>query len=222
VQTSTEPRGRERILNVPNTITFARLILLMPLFALLVLLWHENFWAFIVLVVLGATDWVDGFAARKLGQVTHFGAVLDPVADRASQVVVCLTLVISGILPLWILIAIAATDLILGLIILAYKRQGSMTITYISKIRTTFLMLGLPLLLLAHSDFPGHEVLAVIAFWGVAVGCVLHVLVGAQYAAVVIREGRAPRDGRAPRTRPRPDGASAPGRPDADAPNRRE
>jgi cardiolipin synthase len=215
VQTSTEPRGRERILNVPNTITFARLIVLMPLFALLVLLLHENFWAFVVLVVLGATDWVDGFAARKLGQVTHFGAVLDPVADRASQVVVCLTLVISGILPLWILIAIAATDLILGLIILAYKRQGSMTITYISKIRTTFLMLGLPLLLLAHSDFPGHEILAVVAFWGVAIGCVLHVLVGAQYAAVVIREGRAPR------TPPRPDGASAPGRPDADAPNRR-
>jgi cardiolipin synthase len=212
VQTSTEPHGRERILNVPNTITFARLLLLMPLFALLVLLWNENFWAFIVLVVLAATDWVDGFAARKLGQVTHFGAVLDPVADRASQVVVCLTLVISGILPLWILIAIVVTDLILGLIILAYKRQGSMTITYISKIRTTFLMLGLPLLLLAHSDFPGHEILAVVAFWGVAIGCVLHVLVGAQYAVVVIREGRA---------HPRPAGASAPGRPEADAPNRR-
>lgn len=191
MDTSAEPRTRERVLNVPNTITFARLILLMPLFALLVLLWHENFWAFIVLVVLGATDWVDGFAARKLGQVTRFGAVLDPVADRTSQVVVCLTLVISGIVPLWMLIAIAATDLILGLIIVAYKRQGSMTITYISKIRTTFLMLGLPLLLLAQAEFPGHEVLGFIAFWGVAIGCVLHVVVGAQYAAIVIRDARA-------------------------------
>ncbi|WP_374946384.1 CDP-alcohol phosphatidyltransferase family protein [Agreia sp.] len=191
MDTSAEPRTRERVLNVPNTITFARLILLMPLFALMVLLWHENFWAFIVLVVLGATDWVDGFAARKLGQVTRFGAVLDPVADRTSQVVVCLTLVISGIVPLWMLIAIAATDLILGLIIVAYKRQGSMTITYISKIRTTFLMLGLPLLLLAQAEFPGHEVLGFIAFWGVAIGCVLHVVVGAQYAAIVIRDARA-------------------------------
>ncbi|WP_085482977.1 CDP-alcohol phosphatidyltransferase family protein [Agreia pratensis] len=215
METPTAPRQREQILNVPNTITFARLILFMPLFVLLVLVWHENFWAFIVLVALGATDWIDGFAARKLGQVTHFGAVLDPVADRASQVVVCVTLVISGILPLWILIAIAATDLILGLIILAYKRQGSMTITYISKIRTTFLMLGLPLLLLGHSDFAGHEVVAVVAFYGVVIGCLLHVFVGAQYAAIVIREGRA---GRAD---PRPLGASAAGRPDADAPNRR-
>lgn len=221
MDTSTAHPERERILNVPNTITFARLILFMPLFVLLVLLWHENFWAFIVLVALGATDWIDGFAARKLGQVTHFGAVLDPVADRASQVVVCLTLVISGILPLWILIAIAVTDLVLGLIIVAYKRQGSMTITYISKIRTTFLMLGLPLLLLGHADFPGHEVLAVVAFYGVVVGCLLHVFVGAQYALIVIREGRAGRAGAAGGGHPRPSGASAPGRPDADAPNRR-
>jgi cardiolipin synthase len=190
VDASTEPRERERILNVPNTITFARLILLMPLFALLVLLWHENFWAFIVLVVLGATDWVDGFAARKLGQVTHFGAVLDPVADRASQVVVLLTLVISGIAPLWMLIAIAVTDVLLGTLILAYKRQGSMKITYFSKIRTTFLMLGLPLLLLAQSDFPGHEILGFIAFWGVAIGCLFHVIVGVQYAATIIYEDR--------------------------------
>ena len=192
VDTSTAPRERERILNVPNTITFARLILLMPLFSLLVLLWHENFWAFIVLVVLGATDWVDGFAARRLNQVTHFGAVLDPVADRASQVVVCLTLVISGIAPLWMLIAIALTDLLLGLLILAYKRQGSMTITYFSKIRTTFLMLGLPLLLLGQSDFPGHEIVGTIAFWGVTIGCLFHVIVGVQYATIIIREGRQP------------------------------
>jgi cardiolipin synthase len=90
------------------------------------------------------------------------------------------------------LIAIALTDLLLGLLILAYKRQGSMTITYFSKIRTTFLMLGLPLLLLGQSDFPGHEIVGTVAFWGVTIGCLFHVIVGVQYATIIIREGRQP------------------------------
>jgi cardiolipin synthase len=44
--------------------------------------------------------------------------------------------------------------------------------------------------LLAQSEFPGHEVLGFVAFWGVVIGCLFHVTVGIQYAVIIIREGR--------------------------------
>lgn len=184
------PPAHERILNLPNIITVTRLVVFMPLFVLLVLVWHENLWAFVVLVALGSTDWLDGFLARRWNQVTRFGTVVDPIADRASQVVVAITLVLAGIAPLWMALVIALTDIIVGILVLAFHRTKSMTATKFGKARTALLMVGLPFLLFANAGVLDSPALSGIAYWVAAAGCIAHAIAGIQYSRqIVLRMG---------------------------------
>ena len=72
--------GRES-LNIPNLITLSRLLLAIVLFALID---HGQYWlsATTLFVVAAATDWIDGYLARKYGQVTTLGRILDPFVDK--------------------------------------------------------------------------------------------------------------------------------------------
>ena len=67
----------------------------------------------IILVVM--TDFLDGFAARKLGQITDIGKILDPIADKIAAAVVCIILAVKGELPFWfVAVAVVRDLLILG------------------------------------------------------------------------------------------------------------
>lgn len=69
-----------RMLNVPNLVTISRLVLSIVMFVLLA---KEQFFASLVVFTIAAgTDWVDGYWARKYGQVTQLGRILDPFADK--------------------------------------------------------------------------------------------------------------------------------------------
>src|SRR5580692_1437863 len=76
-----EAASLDRIATVPNLITAVRLACV-PLFLWLLFGAHRQTDAAILLAVLGATDWIDGFVARRFAQVSTLGKVLDPVADR--------------------------------------------------------------------------------------------------------------------------------------------
>src|SRR5260370_27876587 len=98
-----------RILTVPNAITVVRL-LCVPVF-----LWllfghhpHDRYHAALLLAALGITDWVDGYLARHLHQVSALGKVLDPTADRILLGVGVLAIVIDGSVPLWIAVVVIA------------------------------------------------------------------------------------------------------------------
>lgn len=101
-----EEQVSEKILTIPNLISFTRLAFI-PFFWWLVLGPRDLVWATVLYAVLSTTDWVDGYLARRLGQVSRLGKALDPIADRlliASAVVVGL---IAGIVPPvigWVLI----------------------------------------------------------------------------------------------------------------------
>ncbi|QDS98625.1 CDP-diacylglycerol--glycerol-3-phosphate 3-phosphatidyltransferase [Adhaeretor mobilis] len=69
-----------RIWNVPNQVTMARVVLTLVLFVLLGFNWYVA--ALVVFLVAAGTDWVDGYWARKYGQVTQLGRILDPFADK--------------------------------------------------------------------------------------------------------------------------------------------
>ncbi|MCA9236165.1 MAG: CDP-diacylglycerol--glycerol-3-phosphate 3-phosphatidyltransferase [Planctomycetales bacterium] len=73
------PRSNS-VWNVPNQVTVARIVLSLALFALLSLNWYIA--AFVVFLIAAGTDWVDGYWARKYGQITKLGRVLDPFADK--------------------------------------------------------------------------------------------------------------------------------------------
>ena len=80
------PEGEDRILTAPNLITLARLLCI-PVFLWLLFGREDRLSAAILLAVLGATDWVDGYVARHFGQVSNLGKMFDPSVDRLLMVV---------------------------------------------------------------------------------------------------------------------------------------
>jgi cardiolipin synthase len=102
------------VLNVPNSISFIRLALI-PVFVWLVFGAQEHGWAGLLLGVIAATDWIDGFLARKLDQVTELGKFLDPLADRIAVVVAVVAGLVSGVLPEWFAIALIFRELVIGI-----------------------------------------------------------------------------------------------------------
>jgi cardiolipin synthase len=172
--------------NVPNAISFGRLLILTPLFVVLLLVFRNPLLALITLIVLGITDWADGFIARRFDQQTDLGKKLDPIADRISQFVVCATLVVAGLVPLWMAIVILLSDLLLGITILV-RKPGIVKVRWIGRVRTVLLMAGFPLLLLIASFWPGNAGLNLFALIVVGVGCVLHAIANLEYTYTLLR-----------------------------------
>jgi cardiolipin synthase len=100
------------LFNVPNIISLIRLALI-PVFVWLVVV-AEYGWAGVLLGVIGATDWIDGYLARRLNQVTEIGKFLDPLADRIAVVVAVVAGLLSEVLPDWFAIALIAREVVIG------------------------------------------------------------------------------------------------------------
>ena len=103
-----------QVFNVPNSISLVRLALI-PLFVWLVFVPEEHGWAGVLLGIIGATDWIDGYLARRLNQVTELGKFLDPLADRIAVVVAVIAGLIVGVLPAWFAIALIVRELLIAL-----------------------------------------------------------------------------------------------------------
>jgi len=131
--------GREAgiTLNIPNLITLGR-ILLVP-----VVVWaiaSGAMWiAFVLFVVAGVSDGVDGFLAKRFNMRTELGAYLDPLADKALIVSIYLTLGINNLIPRWLVILVVSRDiLIVGGIMLSWLMGNPLKIKplLVSKLNT--------------------------------------------------------------------------------------
>lgn len=85
---------------IPNLVSLARLALI-PLFIWLIVI-DEYGWAGVLFGFIGATDWIDGYLARRLDQVTEIGTMLDPIADRLAVAVAVIGGLVTGVLPAWL------------------------------------------------------------------------------------------------------------------------
>ena len=86
---------------IPNILTILRFILIAPI---VYTIWTEHFIiALVLLIFSGITDVLDGTIARKFNLITDFGKLMDPLADKSTQVAILVTLAIRGIIPFWIL-----------------------------------------------------------------------------------------------------------------------
>ena len=96
-------RSLKFVWNVPNVLSLVRLLLI-PVFAVLYFNGHI-YWALGTLVLSGITDTLDGIIARKFNQITEVGKLLDPVADKITQVVVlvCMTIRTPELIPLFVI-----------------------------------------------------------------------------------------------------------------------
>ena len=165
---------------VPNLITVLR-FLGVPLFVAFIV--REDYGpAFITLVVVGSTDWVDGYLARRLNQVSRVGQWLDPVADRLALIVVAVTFVVNGIAPAWLVLSIVIPDAILIVnALVLFHGSPDLPVSNVGKIRTALLLLGAPLLLLQRVPGFDYSWLSTTGNAVLLLGCVGHLIAAVGY-----------------------------------------
>lgn len=196
-----------RVLTVPNGITAVRLGCL-PLFVWLLFGAHRQTAAAVLLAVLGATDWVDGFVARRFHQVSTVGKVIDPVADRALVLTGVLSIIVAGAVPLWLGVATVAREVLVSGAVLLLASLGAerIDVLWVGKAGTFGLMFAYPTFLLAHGNAGWQQPFLVIA-WVSAIPALVLAWVAA--AAYIPKSRQALSQGRRERLDPGPARASS-------------
>jgi cardiolipin synthase len=194
--------AEDRILTVPNVVTAVRLACV-PLFVWLLFGAHRQTAAAVLLAVLGATDWMDGYVARRWHQVSTLGKILDPVADRVLVATAVISVIVAGAVPLWYGIATVARELVVSVAVLILAALGAerIDVLWVGKAGTFGLMVAYPTFLLANGTAAWQEPFEVVA-WLVGVpALVLAWIAAASYVPVARRalaRGRAGRSGARP------------------------
>jgi len=150
---ATPPSSAERVWTIPNALSVLRLAGI-AVFLWLVLGPERDEIAFAVLVVSGATDWLDGYLARRLGQYSRLGELLDPVADRLYIFAVVVGLALRHLVPWWVAVILPLRDVLMwGLVpLLRTRGYNALPVHFLGKAATFTLLYAFPLLLLADGD----------------------------------------------------------------------
>jgi CDP-diacylglycerol--glycerol-3-phosphate 3-phosphatidyltransferase len=187
----TPPGGpSDRVLTVPNVLSVARLFLIV-VFVYLLLGTHSYGWAVAVLMISGASDWLDGKLARLLNQYTRLGELLDPAVDRLYMVVIPISFAIAGLVPWWIIVVLIVRDGLLAAMLPVLRSRGlsALPVTYIGKAATFALMSAFPLILLGQWDALWSRVIGDIGWafliWGIGMYLWAFVLYVIQLVLVV-------------------------------------
>lgn len=167
-----EPYDTTRVLTLPNVLSFLRL-LGVPLFLWLLLVRENDIWAVVVLAVGGATDWFDGYLARKWNQRSRLGQILDPAADRLYILATLIGFLVREIIPWWFLVVLLSREVLLGVVLMpGLRRRGfiSLPVHFLGKAATFLLLYSFPLVLLGAGDQPWQMAFRTfgwaLAIWG--------------------------------------------------------
>lgn len=181
-----------RVLTIPNAISFVRL-LGVPLFLYLLLGPEADAAAVVVLAVGGTTDWVDGYAARRLQQVSRLGELLDPAVDRLYILATLVAFTVREVVPWQFTAALLARELVLvaSLAVLRRYGYGPPPVHYLGKTATFIILAAFPVLLLAHAS-DGAAPVAFPIGWGLAWwGLVLYWVAAVLYVMQTVQLVRA-------------------------------
>ncbi|CAN5489987.1 CDP-alcohol phosphatidyltransferase family protein [soil metagenome] len=198
--------GEDRILTVPNAITAVRLACL-PLFLWLLFAQDDRVWAASVLGALGATDWVDGFLARRWNQVSTLGKVLDPVADRLLFFVGGEAIIIDGSIPIWVAVLVLTREVLVSMatVVLALAGAKRIDVTWWGKAGTFCVMFAFPMFLASEGQLFWRDEARALAWGFVIPGLVFGYIALALYVPLGLRDLREGRAGRAEPTADGPD-----------------
>jgi CDP-diacylglycerol--glycerol-3-phosphate 3-phosphatidyltransferase len=185
-----------RIWTIPNVLSMLRLAGV-PLFLYWALVTEQDGRAILLLMAAGATDYLDGWIARRYGSFTRLGQLLDPAVDRLYILATLLALVARDGLPLWWALLLIGRDLVLAgfLPVLRKHGYGPLPVHFLGKAATFNLLFAFPMLLAAA---PGNEGWLATVFrpmgWAFATwGSLLYLWAGVLYVVQVRRLVRAHR-----------------------------
>ncbi|MCW2787637.1 MAG: CDP-diacylglycerol-phosphatidylglycerol phosphatidyltransferase [Marmoricola sp.] len=192
---------------LPNAVSFLRL-LGVPLFLWLVLGPKADVAALVVLMASGVTDWLDGYLARRLNQISKVGEILDPVVDRLYILAVVIGLAFRDIIPWWVAIILPLRDAFLWTLVPFLRTRGysALPVHFLGKAATFNLLYAFPLLFVGDGS-GSLATLGKMFGWAFAIwGMGLYWWAGLLYAWQV-RKLLADPDRRAPNlpVRPRPE-----------------
>jgi cardiolipin synthase (CMP-forming) len=181
-----------RVLTIPNLISLARLAGV-PLFLGLILSPYYggpkyDVWALVILALSGFSDWLDGKLARRWNQMTKFGALIDPLADRLYILATLVGLTIRQVIPLWLPIVLVGRDVAMLVLISPKLRKAgygvALPVHFLGKAATFNLLYAFPLLLLGQiSEKPNHltDIANIFGWAFVGWGTALYLLAGGMY-----------------------------------------
>lgn len=154
-----------RPFTVPNLLSLVRLACV-PVFVWVLFDQEKRFEAALLLAALGATDWVDGWVARRFDQVSELGKLLDPTADRIMMLTAIISVWIDGSVPAWFAIATLVREALVTVAALVLGAMGAerFDVTWWGKTGTFLLMFAYPLLLGGASDVGAADVLTVLGW----------------------------------------------------------
>ncbi|MDP9459620.1 MAG: CDP-diacylglycerol--glycerol-3-phosphate 3-phosphatidyltransferase [Actinomycetota bacterium] len=182
------PPVSSKLVNLPNGLTVLRLAMV-PLFAVLLLQDSGSdqagrYWAALVFVLAIITDPIDGMIARRTGQVTEFGKMADPIADKALIGAALIGLSVLELLPWWVTVVILAREVGVTLLRFWVIRHGVIAASRGGKLKTVAQSVAIALYIL-----PLTGLLATARWWVMAVAVALTVLTGVDYVyrAVTLR-----------------------------------
>lgn len=179
------------ILTIPNAISLGR-VALVPLFLWLLFGADAPMPAGILLGVIGATDWIDGFLARRLGQVSELGKLLDPVADRLAITAAVVGGWVAGVLPWPVALALVVRETLLavGALLAAWRWGIRVEVRFLGKV-ATFALYSAIGSFYVYAGF--HHPFFIWWAWAVVVpALILYYLVAAQYFLDILRMRRQP------------------------------
>lgn len=167
-----EGGSADRVVTLPNALSALRLVGV-PFFLWLVLTERDGL-AVAVLMVSGATDWLDGKIARRWNQMSRVGELLDPAADRLYILATLVGLTVRDVIPLWLTVVLVGRDAFLATTLPVLRRYGygPLPVHFLGKAATFNLLAGFPLLLLGEGDHVVNEIAHAFgwafAIWGTA------------------------------------------------------
>jgi cardiolipin synthase len=181
VEETSEGTGGRRVLTVPNLLSFIR-ILLIPVFVVLLLREDTRLVGFLLLGAVVATDWVDGVIARKTGQVTELGKLLDPLADRFAMAAALITFVVIDVFPLWGALLILGRDALVLVVagVLALTRGPRIEVRAMGKYATFTLLWAMPMIAWGNAGLPLEDLMLALGWVWFPVGAIEY------YAAAVL------------------------------------
>ena len=190
---------KREIFTVPNLITLLRLFCL-PIFLWLLFSLKDRGAAAWLLGGLGATDWVDGWVARRFNQKSDFGAIFDPTVDRGLFIVAVIAILIDQSMPIWFGVAILVREVFVASAMSIATAFGMkrFAVNKWGKRYTFLLMFAVPLILLGQADGAGSRWVTWLGWFFGLPALVISYTTAINYLPVIranLRSGRASRTG---------------------------